>query len=101
MLIRIVRMTFKADKVEEFLSMFEEVKQKIRLSEGCVHLELLPDYHHSNILSTYSIWESDEYLEKYRHSELFTEVWAKTKILFDSKPIAFSLKKDSAFDYNF
>ena len=93
-------MTFKEDKVEEFLSMFEEVKDRIRNSEGCQHLELLPDYHQPNIFSTYSIWEDDKYLDKYRHSDLFAEVWAKTKINFADKPVAFSLRKESAFEYN-
>lgn len=93
MLIRIVKMTFKPEKLEEFLALFELVKHKIRDTEGCQHLELMQDYDQPHILSTYSVWQSKEALNNYRHSELFKTTWAKTKVLFDDKPLAFSLKK--------
>ena len=93
MLIRIVKMTFKPEKLEEFLAMFEEVKYKIRNFEGCQHLELMQGYEDEHILSTYSIWQSKEALNKYRHSKLFKNTWAKTKLFFDDKPLAFSLKE--------
>jgi len=93
MLIRIVRMTFQEDKVDDFLEVFDESKEKIRGFEGCTHLELLKDYHDSNIYSTYSYWEDDKALYSYRHSSLFKSVWAKTKPLFSDKPVAFSSEK--------
>lgn len=93
MLIRVVRMTFKDECVSDFLQVFEESQSKIRSFEGCQHLELLKDYHADNIFSTYSIWEDDLTLNTYRHSDLFKDVWAKTKVLFKDKPLAFSSKK--------
>ncbi|UII27010.1 antibiotic biosynthesis monooxygenase [Fulvivirga maritima] len=93
MLIRIVRMTFKPEAVDTFLSLFNENKDKIRAFPGCTHLELQQDYQQPNILATYSYWENDEALENYRHSDLFKSVWAKTKIHFSDKPIAFSHKR--------
>lgn len=93
MLIRTVRMTFKEENVEDFLKVFEESKMKIRNFPGCTHLQLLKDYHKSNIFSTYSIWEDDQALDAYRHSDLFVGVWAQTKVLFMEKPVAFSSKK--------
>ncbi len=93
MLIRIVKMTFELDKVADFLAVFEENKLLIRQMEGCSHLELLQDYSHPNSFTTYSYWEDEEALNKYRNSTLFKNVWAKTKVLFSEKPIAFSLKK--------
>ena len=83
-------MTFQEDKVEEFKNIFNRIKQKIRTFPGCNHLELQKDYHSENIYSTYSHWENDEALNNYRNSELFTEVWEQTKILFLEQPIAFS-----------
>ena len=38
-------------------------------------------------------WESEEDLENYRKSELFTEVWDFTKQLFNDKPEAWSVDK--------
>lgn len=92
MLIRIVKMTFTEDKVEDFLNNFEQSKNKIRAFEGCEYLELLRDIKSDNIFYTLSHWKAEENLEKYRNSALFKEVWAKTKILFVEKPQAFSLK---------
>lgn len=93
MLIRIVRMTFREDKVEDFIKLFEATKHRIRHFEGCQHLDLLQDYNQSNIYSTYSIWENEEALNKYRDSALFGEVWKSTKALFAAKAVAFSSRK--------
>ncbi|MFN8357343.1 MAG: antibiotic biosynthesis monooxygenase family protein [Spirosomataceae bacterium] len=90
MLIRIVRMTFQADKVPAFLEIFNASKQKIRAFPGCQHLELLQDLQYPHILMTYSYWDDEAALERYRLSELFQTTWAATKVLFESKPVAFS-----------
>ncbi len=90
MLIRIVRMTFQPDRVEAFLANFELHKKSIRNFPGCHHLELWEDENQKNIFTTYSKWESEEYLNQYRDSELFKSVWKFTKALFEEKPIAFS-----------
>ena len=90
MLIRIVRMTFIEEKIPEFMAVFTASKAQIRAFEGCQHLELLQDANQTNILMTYSHWENAQALENYRQSTLFKNTWAKTKILFAEKPIAFS-----------
>lgn len=92
MLIRIVRMYFQEDKTEDFLKIFEESKNLIRAFEGCEHLELWQDINQPNVFCTYSHWIGEEYLEKYRLSELFRSTWSKTKVLFVQKPQAFSLQ---------
>jgi quinol monooxygenase YgiN len=93
MLIRIVRMTFFEEKVEEFLQNFEANIEKIRNFPGCQHLELWKDENEQNIFLTYSHWENEKSLDQYRDSELFKSVWAVTKPLFAGKPFAFSSKK--------
>lgn len=90
MLIRSVRMTFESEKVEDFLRIFDQSKSKIRNVPGCTHLELHRDYTRKNIFATYSIWDSEEALNNYRDSDLFKEVWSKTKALFEKEPVAFS-----------
>lgn len=92
-LIRIVRMTFKEEEIDNFLSVFNESKEKIRSFKGCKHLELHKDYSAPNIFSTYSIWEDEEALNGYRTSDLFKGVWSKTKPLFSEKAVAFSNKR--------
>lgn len=93
MFVRIVKMSFKPSKIQEFLTNFEANKSKIRNSKGCDQLELYRDKKDNSIFFTYSIWQSEEDLENYRNSDLFNNVWAKTKILFRDKPKAWSVDK--------
>ncbi|WP_162052674.1 putative quinol monooxygenase [Pontibacter pamirensis] len=91
MITRIVRMTFTPEKTEEFLEIFRSSKEEIRGFEGCKHVELLQDVNTPNVYSTYSLWDSEGHLNEYRNSELFGQVWPKTKKLFAAKPQAWSL----------
>ena len=94
-LIRFVRMTFQPEKVAEFLVIFEASKAKIRAMPGCTHLELLRDLDQPNVFVTHSHWHNADALNAYRHSQLFIETWAKTKVLFAEKPLAFSVEQVS------
>jgi len=93
MLIRVVRMTFKPEAVEDFLTNFDENKHSIRNFPGCHHLELWRDENDKNIFLTHSHWESEEKLNQYRDSELLKTVWTFAKTLFSEKPLAFSSRK--------
>jgi quinol monooxygenase YgiN len=93
MIIRIVKMTFKPDLAKDFLNLFNENKNHIAGFEGCTHLELLNDRDNPATFFTYSKWENEHFLEKYRNSELFNTVWDQTKKLFDAKPEAWTVTK--------
>lgn len=93
MLVRIVKMSFHPEKISEFLSLFEEKKELIRNRPGCCLLELYRDQKDSSIFFTYSYWNDEQDLESYRNSDLFKETWAKTKALFNDKPMAWSVDK--------
>lgn len=88
---RIVKLELEETKIPEFLSDFEEIKDKIRAFPGCKRLELLQDKSDKGVIFTYSTWESEEALEAYRNSALFGEVWPKIKALFRDKPMAWSV----------
>jgi heme-degrading monooxygenase HmoA len=89
---RIVKMTFREDAVDIFLSeVFEHSKAAIRAFPGCRHMELLQSAETPAILFTLSIWDDAPALERYRQSELFKNTWAKTKVLFAEKAEAWSL----------
>lgn len=88
---RIVKLEFKEVYIPTFLNNFEQVKDKIRAFPGCRSLELLQDKSDKGIFFTYSTWDSKDALEAYKSSELFGEIWPKTKILFRAKPIAWSV----------
>ncbi len=92
MIMRIVRMEFDPARVDDFRQVFDAAKARIRAFEGCDHLELHQDAEESNVLYTVSFWTSLEALDTYRHSELFTSTWAKTRELFKGRSTAHSLK---------
>lgn len=93
MFVRIVKMGFDPSKIDAFLENFEVNKMKIRHFEGCRFLELYRDKDNRNQFFTYSYWESEAALEKYRNSDLFKKVWAETKVFFNQKPEAWSVDK--------
>lgn len=93
MIVRIVKMSFREEKAQEFIELFEKSKESIRNFEGVEHLELLREHPEGSIFFTYSHWQSEEHLEKYRKSELFKRVWKDTKALFAKKAEAWSSKQ--------
>jgi len=93
MLVRIVKMGFHPENIETFLADFEEKKEYIRKSPGCRLLELYRGQQDKTIFFTYSYWDSEEDLNNYRNSELFKDVWSRTKVLFNKKPEAWSVDK--------
>lgn len=92
MIVRIVKMTFQVNKVNDFLVLFDEVFPVIARYDGCTELKLLRDTKEANVLMTYSIWLSEKHLDHYRFSEFFKQTWSKTKPLFAAKAEARSFK---------
>ena len=84
-------MEFKEEHIQDFKVLFDTHKAKIRQFEGCQHLELWQDVKNKSTFMTYSYWNSENDLNNYRHSELFTAVWSNTKILFSDRPKAWSV----------
>jgi len=94
MIVRIVKMEFKPEEVENFKQLFENKKQHIRAFPGCNHLELLQGTSaNTSVFMTYSYWNSEEDLNNYRYSDLFAETWKATKMMFSRKAEAISLNK--------
>jgi quinol monooxygenase YgiN len=98
MIIRVVKMTFQADKVAAFQELFEERKHQIRHFQGCEHLELWQDAHRPEVFFTYSHWQSEADLNHYRYSEFFKDTWRLTKALFQSTAEAWSINRSVLVD---
>ncbi len=88
---RIVRLSFVPEKVTAFIDIFDSSKDAISAFPGCQGVVMMRDVDHDHVYYTYSLWVSNEALQSYRESELFNTTWAKTKVLFNDKPLAFSL----------
>jgi autoinducer 2-degrading protein len=93
MMIRIVKLDFHLDQVDLFREIFATHQSLIRQFPGCLHLELWQEPNPGNIFFTYSHWESPEALELYRRSPLFREIWTTIKVMFHTKPEAWTVKK--------
>lgn len=98
MINRIVKMEFDPARVDTFRELFDRQKEQIRHFPGCRHLELWEDPTSGNTFFTFSQWDSAEALENYRHSDLFRETWAATKVLFNARPQAWSVIKTRQLD---
>ncbi len=90
MTIRIVKMTFHPENVENFKNLFSIYKDQIRHFPGCHYLQVLQDKDNPNIIFSYSHWSQISDLNNYRHSELFKKVWPKTKEMFSEAAVAWS-----------
>lgn len=89
MIARIVHLYIDKKNKEDFLKMFESRKDMIRNFEGCSYLNLLLVEHEDcSQFSTFSHWESEEHLNKYRSSNVFGQVWPRTKKWMVKKPKA-------------
>lgn len=93
MIVRIVKLSLHPDKVNQFLDLFETVREQISSFEGCTYTEMLTDVEQSGVVFTYSLWDSPEALEKYRNSKLFKNTWSQVKPLFNAKAEAWTLNK--------
>ncbi|MEX1001746.1 MAG: antibiotic biosynthesis monooxygenase [Crocinitomicaceae bacterium] len=87
---RIVKMTFKADKKDDFQSFFNGIKDQIAAQAGCHEVRLLRDQSDSGIFFTYSVWNDQTALDQYRETDLFAKVWPTVKEWFAEKPEAWS-----------
>ncbi len=90
MLIRIVRLTLQPDTVHSFYRVFAVTAPKIRQTQGCRKLELWVDAEFSNVITTYSEWDSESHLNVYRESTLFRDTWASVKPMFAAPALAHS-----------
>jgi heme-degrading monooxygenase HmoA len=90
---RIVRMEFREEHVQAFVELFIKTKPLIEKMPGCHGVSLFADTQKSNVMITYSYWESEDMLNDYRMSDLFRTTWQLSKSWFAAKPLAWSMVK--------
>ncbi len=95
-MIRIVKLTFAEDKINDFLTFFDTIKHIVNHFPGCNGMKLLQDIHHPHIVMTYSLWNEEQDLENYRVSPEFQHIWGTIKPWFSQKAEAWSV--DAYFD---
>ena len=93
MIIRIVKLQFETEKVQDFLSLFDTVVTKVNSFPGCYQMYMVRDIKNPNLFFTYSQWENETALTNYRNSELFQSIWPTIKPWFSQKAEAWSTEK--------
>jgi quinol monooxygenase YgiN len=83
-------MNFKPEHCDDFIALFDHYKSHIRSAEGCIYLSMWRCNDDPCIFFTYSHWDHPKYLEAYRQSAIFAEVWPKTKAMFQASPEAWT-----------
>ncbi len=83
MITRIVKLQFQAEKVADFLLIFNETKLMVSNFEGCLGMQLLQDVKDSSVFFTYSQWQNEDALLNYRQSDLFKGLWKSIKPNFE------------------
>ena len=86
-------MEIKPNNVSAFVNIFKTNKNTITTFDGCQSVYLFRHINNQNIFFTYSIWDSESSLNKYRESNTFKDIWSKTKPLFSNKAKAWSLEE--------
>lgn len=93
MIVRIVELSIHPEKLANAKQLLIEVAPKVRGMKGCSFLEILDDIHDVSRFTTYSYWESEEDLNRYRDSETFLVFWKAIKPNFKAKARAWSSER--------
>ncbi len=93
MITRLVKLSFKEAHCTEFENYFTQICEQIKSQEGCLDVKLFSENHDTGVFFTLSKWEHDDFLQAYRKSELFGEVWPKVKKWMKDKPEAWTINE--------
>lgn len=91
MIIRLVKLTFVPSFIDDFYRIYREKEPRIGTWPGCCGVKLLQDKDNPAVYYTWSLWESEQQLNDYRHSAFFQETWAVVKKHFAAAPEARNL----------
>lgn len=89
---RIVKMTFDPKHSKDFEELFDTYRAHIRNQPGCLSLEMLRAVEPTGVYFTYSTWEDSSWLETYRKSATFAEVWPLTRAMFAAPAEAWTVE---------
>ena len=92
MITRVVKLHFREENLQDFLTFFDGISSIVNNFPGCRGMKLYQDVHKPSIVFTYSHWDSEQDLENYRLSNEFSTIWPSIKIWFAAKPEAWTIQ---------
>ena len=93
MITRIVKMTVDEKNVGDFRKYFENYNQQIMQVDGCHHHDFLEDKNDPTTFFTYTTWETERQIERYRRSEMHRLHKEKMKEFYAKDDIAWTVEK--------
>jgi quinol monooxygenase YgiN len=93
MVIRLVRMRFHAEHVEQFLGLYQQAQPMIRSQPGCRSVRLVRQTDDAAAFATWSVWDDAAALDAYRTSAFFRSFWPQVKALFRAPAEAVSFEE--------
>lgn len=79
-----------------FKQTLKDYQKALKEQKGCMHLDMFSDKKEKDIFYSYTIWDNDTNLKKYRKSALYKELSGKILPLCDKEPKAWTV--DEAFE---
>jgi hypothetical protein len=92
MILRVVKMVVDQNKIDIFNNFMSNLSTEKEGMDGCVHHDFFSNKQFRNVFYSYTIWESEKYLNKYRKSMLFKEVTTTLRSLCLSEPAAWTVE---------
>ncbi len=90
-------MTLKEAHVDSFKKRIPIISIEVRRVSGCMHNDIFRDKNKDNVFYSYTIWNSEEDIEKYLNSQYYKEIWNDLWDYFKIEPQAWKI--DNIFDY--
>lgn len=90
-------MTVKEQYIDSFRKRVPVISNEVRRVSGCMHNDIFRDRNNDNIFYSYTIWSSEEDIERYLKSMYYKEIWGDIWDYFKKEPMAWKI--DNMFDY--
>jgi len=92
MILRVVKMELIETKIGLFERFMSNLKDEKLRQEGCLHHDIFCDKDNNSIYFSYTIWNNEKSLKKYKKSELFKVVSQTIRSFCVKEPLAWTVE---------
>ncbi|OFX61669.1 MAG: hypothetical protein A2046_04560 [Bacteroidetes bacterium GWA2_30_7] len=96
MIVRIVKMQVNESNKVLFKQTLKDYQPLLKKQKGCMQIDMLNDKKIKDIYYSYTIWDNEENLKKYKNSDFYKELSSKVLPLCEKEPQAWTV--DEAFE---
>lgn len=92
MILRIVKMEVDDTRIDFFENFMNNLSEEKLTLEGCLHHDFFCEKDNRNMYYSYTIWQSEKFLNKYKKTDLFKEVTRTLRHICIKEPIAWTVE---------